>query len=119
VFAQRVRKAFGVNAFLASEPRPKQVRRVAFSPGKGSSFIAAAAQAGCDVFVTGEAGYHAQLEGARRGVTVVELGHRESERFYLSTMKGWLQELGLSAQSLDQPTQTKLSLTGAASPFHR
>lgn len=106
VFAQRVRKAFGVNAFLASEPRPKQVRRVAFSPGKGSSFIAAAAQAGCDVFVTGEAGYHAQLEGARRGVTLVELGHRESERFYLSTMKSWLEELGLSAQSLDQPTQS-------------
>jgi putative NIF3 family GTP cyclohydrolase 1 type 2 len=56
--------------------------------------------------VTGEAGYHAQLEGARRGVTLVELGHRESERFYLSTMKSWLEELGLSAQSLDQPTQS-------------
>ncbi len=106
VFAQRIRKAFGVNAFLASEPRPKQVRRVAFAAGKGASFIGAAAQAGCDVFVTGEAGYHAQLEGARRGVTVVELGHRESERFYLSTMKSWLEELGLSAQSLDQPTQS-------------
>jgi hypothetical protein len=37
---------------------------------------------------------------------LVELGHRESERFYLSTMKNWLEQMGLAAQALDQPTQS-------------
>jgi len=83
-----------------------KVTRMAFGAGKGSSFISAALQAGVDVFVTGEVGYHDALSASRRGMSVIELGHRESERFYLKTMTGWLENMGLKVIELNIPTQT-------------
>ncbi|NDD90955.1 Nif3-like dinuclear metal center hexameric protein [bacterium] len=85
------------------------VQRMGFVAGKGSSFISAALAARCDVFVTGEVDYHEALAAARRGMTVVELGHRESERFYLKTMSAWLKSLGLRVVELNIPVQTTVS----------
>lgn len=82
-----------------------RVRRMAFVAGKGGSFISAAISEGCDVFVTGEVGYHDALMASRRGLSVLELGHRESERFYLKTMTSWLQEMGLRVTELNNPVQ--------------
>jgi len=55
--------------------------------------------------ITGEAGYHVALGGARSGMMVLELGHRQSEKFFVPTIKGWLSELGLRSVGLDQATQ--------------
>ncbi|MBU6374579.1 MAG: Nif3-like dinuclear metal center hexameric protein [Bdellovibrionales bacterium] len=90
----------------ASEKGKASSRRMGFVAGKGSSFISAALAARCDVFVTGEVDYHEALSAARRGMTVVELGHRESERFYLKTMSSWLQEMGLKPVEQNTPLQT-------------
>lgn len=85
---------------------------MAFVAGKGSGFIAAAASAGCDLFVTGETGYHDALSASRRGMTVIELGHRESERFYLKVMSEWLAEMGLRIAELNVPIQEVVSFAG-------
>ncbi len=100
--ARRVRSLFKVDGFwlTPSEPSPARISRVAFVAGKGASFVSAAQQAGVELFITGEAGYHVALDGSRRGVSVLELGHRESERFFVSTMEGWLKESGLKTKSL-------------------
>jgi dinuclear metal center YbgI/SA1388 family protein len=102
---RNVTRLFRTEGFLLTEPTPARVRKVAFVAGKGSSFLEAAASQGCDLFVTGEAGYHDALAGARRGMAVMELGHRESERFFLTTMEGWLSNIGLESVSLNLPTQ--------------
>jgi dinuclear metal center YbgI/SA1388 family protein len=86
----------------------REIRRLGFSPGKGSSFVAAAAAAGCDLFITGEVGYHSALEGARKGMLVLELGHRESELFFLSSARDWVEALGLEALALNSKTQRLL-----------
>ena len=63
-----VTRAFNTNGFMLTEPDrasnlKKKIQRVGFAAGKGASFVEAAAQAGCDLFVTGEAGYHTALDG--------------------------------------------------------
>ena len=68
-------------------------------------FVGTVAEAGCEVFITGEVGYHDALSAARRGMSVIELGHRESERFYLKVMSGWLREMGLQVRELNIPVQ--------------
>lgn len=103
--AQCVKSVFGIDGFWVSSPQPAKIRRVGFVAGKGASFVGAASAVGCDLFITGEAGYHTALDGARRGVTVMELGHRESERFFAPTVAGWLKDVGLKAVALDVPTQ--------------
>lgn len=105
VVAQHVKRLFEVEGFLVSEPLPKQVRRIGFVAGKGASFVGAAAAVGCDLFITGEAGYHTALEGSRAGVCVLELGHRESELFFLKTAAEWLVEEGLQVETVNVPTQ--------------
>lgn len=101
----RIRRIFKASGHLLTGRPPAKIRRLAFVAGKGSSFIGSAVAAGCDLFITGEAGYHDALGAARKGTAVLEIGHRESERFYLSTMKGWLAQAGLSATELNIPTQ--------------
>jgi len=100
-----VRGVFKVEGFMMSEPAPKRVRRVAFAAGKGADFADSARAAGCDLFITGEAGYHVVLESARKGLAIMELGHRESEIFFTPTVKGWLSEIGLPAAELSRATQ--------------
>lgn len=99
-FEERVRKTFQVEHFLAPAHKPQLVRRAAFSPGKGTDFIRAARAAECSVFVTGEVGYHASREAAEQGLTVLELGHPQSERFFVETVAAWLRQWGVDTQAL-------------------
>jgi len=103
--SKNVKLNFNVKGFWLTEPAPESVERIAFVAGKGSSFLSAAVEAGCDLFITGETGYHDALRGSRRGMAVMELGHRESEKFFLTTMEGWLMEMNLKVISLNHPTQ--------------
>jgi hypothetical protein len=108
-FTRRVTGGFSTNGFMVTQPTPKKVKRVGFVAGKGASFVDAAVAAGCDVLITGEAGYHTALDGARKGMVVLELGHRESEIFYIETMKEWLSQMGLKAVGLNVRTQAIVS----------
>jgi dinuclear metal center YbgI/SA1388 family protein len=103
--ARDVKSLFKIDGFWVTDPPPARIKRVAFAAGKGASFIGAAASLGCDVFITGEAGYHTALEGSRRGIAVLELGHRESERFFAPTVRRWLSSEGLKSVELNLPTQ--------------
>jgi len=107
-----VKRVFQLNGYVQTDPslpsrrhRKTSVRRIAFVAGKGASFIDAAADAGCDVFVTGEAGYHLALAGARRGMYVIEIGHRESEKYFVPTVSAWCRKLGLRAVSAESAIQ--------------
>ncbi len=105
-----VRSLFNIDGFwltpsAPSSARKASIKRVAFVAGKGASFLSAAQKSGVDLFITGEAGYHVALDGSRRGMTVMELGHRESERFFITTMETWLRETGLKTIALNVPTQ--------------
>jgi dinuclear metal center YbgI/SA1388 family protein len=125
--ARSVKDGFGSNGYFLTEPAPSpggrpgghQIKRLGFVAGKGASFVEAALASGCDLFVTGEAGYHAALDAARKGMTVMELGHRESEVFYIRTMEKWLGRMGLETIGLDLKTQSIVaemeSLTGGSS----
>ncbi|MGZ3687855.1 MAG: Nif3-like dinuclear metal center hexameric protein, partial [Bdellovibrionota bacterium] len=100
-----VKSLFNIDGFWLTDPSPARVQKIAFAAGNGGSFVEAAAALGCDLFITGEAGYHSALDGARRGMAVMELGHRESEFFFVKTMESWLTALGLRVISRDVPTQ--------------
>lgn len=83
----------------------KLLKRIGFIAGSGSSFIAEAKELSCDLLITGEVGYHSAREGAQQGMRILELGHIESERFFLPTMAGWLKEIGLKTNELVTPVQ--------------
>jgi dinuclear metal center YbgI/SA1388 family protein len=104
-FVRRVKRVFRVKSFLTNQHTPDSVRRIAFTPGSGSAFVGAVQSAGVDVYITGEVGYHASLEAARHGLSVLELGHRESEHYFLKTIESWMKEWKIPVSMLDERTQ--------------
>jgi len=60
------------DALMISGPQPGTVRRVAYCGGSGSSLIGHAANAGADVFITGDMKYHPAVETP---VCVIDAGH--------------------------------------------
>lgn len=59
---------------------------VAIACGSGGSLLDLAVDAGCDVFLTGEMGFHECLRCRSLGVGVILTGHYASERFALETL---------------------------------
>jgi dinuclear metal center YbgI/SA1388 family protein len=104
-FVRRVKRVFQVKSFLTNQHTPQAVRSIAFTPGSGSAFVGAVQSLGVDVYITGEVGYHASLEAARNGLSVFELGHRESEHYFLKTIESWMKEWKLPVSLLDERTQ--------------
>lgn len=105
---KNVKQLFQLDGYWLTDSLPtpsNKIKKIAFAAGKGASFLDSAVTAGCDLFITGEAGYHTALDGARKGIAVIELGHRESERFFVPTIEGWLSELGISFKGVNRPTQ--------------
>ncbi len=72
-----LRRRFG--AFRWAGLRPGLVNRVALLPGSGGRFIHQARRQGAQVLITGDADYHTALEAAGLGLTLVDLGHFETE----------------------------------------
>lgn len=105
LFAKKVKAVFKTDTFLTNQYIPKQVKRIAFTPGKGSSFVRSVRGFKADVFITGEVGYHDSTSAARSEMNVIELGHRESELYFLKTLHLWFKEWQLPHHVLDERTQ--------------
>ena len=65
--------------FKWAGPRPAKVRRVATVPGSGGSYMHLAKKLGAEVFITGDVDYHLALEAENIGLTLLDLGHYETE----------------------------------------
>ena len=103
--AKNVKTLFGINGFWITCPEPKFVSRIAFVAGKGAAFIDRASAIDCDLFITGESGYHNAKRGLNQGMGVMEIGHQESETFFIATMKDWLTRLHIEVAECKTPIQ--------------
>ncbi len=65
---------------LVGDPA-RRLDRVAVGCGSAGELLAAANEAQCDCFVTGEARFHTALEAQAAGMTMLLLGHYASEHF--------------------------------------
>jgi dinuclear metal center YbgI/SA1388 family protein len=72
--------------------------RVAVSPGAGESRIAAAAEAGCDVLVSGDISHHRMVEANDRGLSIVDVGHAASERPGMKRLHDLVAEISVTGR---------------------
>ncbi len=57
----------------------KEITTVALCAGAGKDFLHAAADSGCDAYITSEIPHHLWLEAESLGITVIDAGHFETE----------------------------------------
>jgi dinuclear metal center YbgI/SA1388 family protein len=88
--AKKVQQWLAVEHVQVVGALDRPVARVAVGCGSAGELVASAAQAGCDVFVTGEARFHTALEAESLGMCLVLAGHFASERFAVDELAGVL-----------------------------
>lgn len=84
---------------------PAKVSRVGIITGGGGSRIGAAAEAGCDTFITGEGPHHTYFDAMEFGVNVIYAGHYATEQVGVQALAAHLAErFGLPWEFHDHPT---------------
>jgi len=69
----------------------RMVSRLAVVPGPADKVVAKAAAGGAQALVAGEAGWHATVEAGEYGLTLITIGHLESERALIGAFTGALE----------------------------
>lgn len=84
--ATRASEALGCTPRLIGDPSGS-VSRLAVCGGSGGSYIADAAAAGADAFVTGDIKHHAALDALARNFPVIDAGHYATEHPWVRAMQ--------------------------------
>lgn len=93
---ERIKAHLGVERVKYAVPWDEPdhpVQSVGVCAGAGQSLLGAAADQGCEVFLTGEMRHHEILTALERNIAVVLAGHTNTERGYLPTFARRLAEL--------------------------
>ena len=91
----RVKKALGVSKVLVAAPssrRDSKVSIAACCAGSCGDMVHAAARGGASFYLTGELRHHDALSAVAEGMTVVCVGHSNSERIALKALSERLVE---------------------------
>ena len=95
--------ATGMPKALYSGKAPKTVTRIAICCGDGKDCLAAAAEAGADLYFTGEMSYHSRLDAEELGLLVTEVGHDRSETHCCGVFRSFLAKAASELRILDGP----------------
>lgn len=82
--------ATGAPRALFSGRTPAAVSRIALCCGDGKDYLSFAAEAGADLYLTGELSYHTRLDAGDLPLLVCEIGHDRSETQILNVFSAFL-----------------------------
>lgn len=91
--ARIVKEKLGCAAVRVSGDPDRVIKRIAFCGGDGKDFVYPALAAGCDAYITGDAGYNMAQDAAEEGLLIIEAGHYHSEAPVCNTLAEIVSEL--------------------------
>jgi dinuclear metal center YbgI/SA1388 family protein len=92
-FSQKVAKSLNLPV-LKTVSSLKYIKTAALCTGSGASLLG---ELKADCLLTGDIKYHEALEAKENGISLIEIGHFESEVHFGASIKRELQNYGLSA----------------------
>jgi dinuclear metal center YbgI/SA1388 family protein len=92
-FTTMIKAKLNLSFVRLAFPKEKKVNKIALITGAGMSFIGDVAKTSADVFLTGDLRYHEVLEHKHLGMSLVDVGHFESEVIYAPALKSVLDEI--------------------------
>jgi dinuclear metal center YbgI/SA1388 family protein len=90
-FAQKVSDAFGLEHVRLVECH-EIIKTAALTTGSGASLMR---NLDADCFLTGDIKYHDAMEAKTIGLSMIDIGHYESERYFGEILAPYLKNLGL------------------------
>lgn len=104
-FVRECEQVFGIAVRYAGDPN-RMIRRVGLCGGAGGEFAAAAADMGCDVYLTGEMKHHEAIDALARGIALIEAGHYQTEAVVLEPLIERLQNAERWITHLQNPVNS-------------
>ena len=92
-FAKRVQDVFGLEVLKVVECHDK-IQSVALCTGSGASMLR---DVKADLFLTGDIKYHDAMLAKALGISMIDIGHYESEHFFAPILQKELKNLGIQA----------------------
>ncbi len=96
-FSKLVKNSLELSHIQFAPKGPHFVRKAAICSGSGADFIDDAVAAGADVYITGDVSYHEMIKAVDSGMSMIVVGHDESEKFFEDEMIEFAESLGLKA----------------------
>ena len=90
-FVKKIKEAFNLPHTKCVQTK-KVLRRVALTTGSGCSLIP---QIEADCFITGDIKYHDAMQAKSLDLSLIDIGHYESEHFFAMILEKYLKNLGL------------------------
>ena len=87
--AQRAKDVLGCRVVRFSGGE-REISRVGVCSGSGGSFLADAAEKGCQVLLTGDVKHDVFIDGENMGVSVIDAGHFYTENIFCEFIAGEL-----------------------------
>ncbi|MDO4994942.1 MAG: Nif3-like dinuclear metal center hexameric protein [Bacteroidales bacterium] len=104
-FIALVKETFDADSVRYNSWTGERVKTVALCGGAGAFLIPEAIDAGADVFITGEIGYH-RFFGYENDIQLMEIGHYESEQFTLEILREIITKTDPSLPVFDTTVET-------------
>ncbi len=92
VFARNIAEKLGLEQ-VKSVQCHEHVNRVALTTGSGASLLG---EIDADCFLTGDIKYHDAMEAKVLDISMIDIGHFESERYFGEVLEPYLKNLGLT-----------------------
>ncbi len=92
-FAKRVQEVFGLEVIKAVQCH-ESIESVALCTGSGASMLR---DVKADLFLTGDIKYHDAMLAKALGISMIDIGHYESEHFFAPILQKELKNLGIQA----------------------
>jgi len=90
-FAQKIATSLNLDCIKCVKTK-KQVKRVALTTGSGCSLMRSVK---ADCFLTGDIKYHDAMEAKSMNLSLIDIGHYESEHYFAQILEKHLKNLGL------------------------
>jgi dinuclear metal center YbgI/SA1388 family protein len=90
-FAKKVSDAFGLK-YTKCVKCSQKVKKIALTTGSGCSLIDSVK---ADCFLTGDVKYHDAMQAKSINLSLIDIGHYESEHFFTQILQNHLKNLGL------------------------
>lgn len=100
--ADRLHRVLGREPLVVGEPS-MSIDRIAWCTGAAQGFIEQAAEAGCDLYVSGEISENTVHAARELGIAYIAAGHHATERYGVLALGRWLQSnFGIEHIALDE-----------------
>jgi dinuclear metal center YbgI/SA1388 family protein len=83
IFLEKIKNILNLDKLKVSGELSKKIKKIAIINGAGASYWRKAKFKGCDILITGDVKYHEALDAKEEGLIIADVGHYESEIFFI------------------------------------